>query len=189
MRMNFDERVNKNFLPALRHLIGQPCTYLEVGVFQGTTAKWVLDNILTHPEAKLIGIDPWDVTLYTAREVPCDKTWVSIMNNINEMGKNSKVRWLKGYSWKIINERYGFKADMLDAVYIDGEHTLTAVLKDFTLVWPCLKVGGVIIFDDYESKDKGSQQVKAGVDYLLNHFKNNIEVLFKNRQVGIRRIS
>lgn len=185
--MNWHDRMYKNFFPAMKHLIGAKCTYLEIGVFQGATARWVLDTILTHPESRLIGIDPWDRNLYTRREIPDDKTWDDIMAGIDNLCNNPKVRMLKGYSQNVINARYGFKNDSIDAVYIDGEHSFAAVVNDFKLSWPLLKIGGVIIFDDYDSKATGSPQVKIAIDGILNALKTDCRVLFKNRQVGIVR--
>jgi predicted O-methyltransferase YrrM len=179
--------MNKNFMPAMGHLRNTPCTYLEIGVFLGTTAKWVLENILTHPDAHLIGIDPWERKLYPRHEIRNDGVWDNLVKGIDEIGKNPKVRWIKGYSQNVINERYGFSPLTIDAVYIDGEHSTAAVMKDFQLSWPLLKVGGIMIFDDYCSKAPGSSQVKGAIDYIVNRFKEEIDVLFKNRQVGIRR--
>jgi hypothetical protein len=33
--------------------------YLEVGLYEGRSALWVLENVLTHPSARLTGIDPF----------------------------------------------------------------------------------------------------------------------------------
>jgi len=33
--------------------------YLEIGVFEGMSVLWMLENILTHPTAKVTGIDPY----------------------------------------------------------------------------------------------------------------------------------
>ena len=42
----------------LRPFKGKPdIHYLEIGVFEGRSAVWMLENILTHPSSKLTGID------------------------------------------------------------------------------------------------------------------------------------
>jgi len=40
----------------------KPVRGLEVGSFEGRSAVWFLQNILTHPQSTLIAIDPWDYT-------------------------------------------------------------------------------------------------------------------------------
>ena len=53
---------NQNRIPLwekmLRPFKGKPdIHYLEVGVYEGRSAIWMLENILTHPSSTLTGID------------------------------------------------------------------------------------------------------------------------------------
>lgn len=36
---------------------GQPVTALEIGSYEGRSACWLLENILTHPDARLLCVD------------------------------------------------------------------------------------------------------------------------------------
>jgi predicted O-methyltransferase YrrM len=45
------------FNTTLAHLNGAPARGLEIGSFEGRSALWFCENILTHPEARLICID------------------------------------------------------------------------------------------------------------------------------------
>lgn len=187
MKMSFEQRMRLNFYPALKHLIGKPAVYLEIGVFAGTTAEWVLNNILTHEDSELIGIDPWERALFSKRDIRNDKEWEALNEKLEELAENPRVNWIRGYSWDVIPLQ-DFKPESIDAVYIDGEHSFDAVIRDFGLVWPLVKKCGVIIFDDYDSKDPGSPEVKIAVDGILGALKDKINIIFINRQVGIIKL-
>src|SRR5262245_48354584 len=46
-----------SFEKHLAHLRGIPCRALEIGTHEGRSATWMLENILTHPEARIDCID------------------------------------------------------------------------------------------------------------------------------------
>jgi predicted O-methyltransferase YrrM len=61
---------------------GKPgINYLEIGTFEGRSALWVLENILTHPTSTLTIIDAFEENSY--------KTFVS---NINLSGEANKFK-------------------------------------------------------------------------------------------------
>ena len=37
----------------------KPIKYLEIGVFEGMSMVWMLHNVLTHPDSRAVGVDPW----------------------------------------------------------------------------------------------------------------------------------
>ncbi len=41
----------------LRPLAGQPIQALEIGSYEGRSAVWLLQEILTHPESRLTCVD------------------------------------------------------------------------------------------------------------------------------------
>jgi len=53
------------------------------------------------------------------------------------------------------------KGMQFDYVYIDGDHSIEGMRKDFKLTWPKLKVGGYMLFHDI-SVDKQTQYGKCG---------------------------
>jgi hypothetical protein len=76
--------------------------------------------------------------------------------------------------------KYGF----FDLIYIDGSHQAPDVLTDAVMSFQLLRVGGVMIFDDYLwSMDKpGSQDVlkmpKPAIDAFINIFQRKMSVFF-----------
>lgn len=186
MKSKWLARMNKNFAPSLSQYIGKPFTYLEIGVFRGATTKWVLENIATNDQSMLFGIDPWERSMYRKHDIPSEADWKMLLDGIEQIEKeaNGKVQFIKGYSYEILKDPR-WLPNFFDAVYIDGEHTDKAVKQDFLLSWPLLKIGGVMIFDDYLMR--GNPQMKDAIDCILSAMADNYALLIKNRQVVIRK--
>jgi predicted O-methyltransferase YrrM len=126
----------KNWRETLARFAGQPgIRYLEVGIFQGRSAIWMLENVLTHPTASMVGLDtfqfasPWLVrwNLFVARQ------W-------------GKIRLLKGTSRQLLPSLAG---ERFDFIYIDGSHKASEVGYDCRACWDMLAAGGVLLIDDY----------------------------------------
>jgi predicted O-methyltransferase YrrM len=185
-------RLAVNFIPSLKDFIGKKINFLEIGVFAGSTSRWLLGNILTHPESKLVGIDPWERGYFGRRDVRDDKNWNDILNSVESVEKDfgSKVDMIKGYSYDVLL-RDDIKGIKFDGIYIDGDHTYDSVIKDFDLSWPLLNIGGVLIFDDYLLKDRSTGGYFLGmqksINKILSDHIDEYNLLFKNRQVGIRK--
>eukprot|EP00960_Hanusia_phi_P054998 762836-Hanusia_phi.AAC.3 len=66
-----------------------------------------------------------------------------------------------------------------DLVYVDGDHTASAVMTDAILAYPLLKRGGILIFDDYLWN--GMQNIQdrpmLAVNAFLEMWSEDIDVL------------
>ena len=147
--------------------------YLEVGVFQGLTMIWMLENILTHPSAKATGIDI--------------KVRATYLNNLKKSGFADKVKTHVGMSQKELRK---LTLDNFDIIYIDGSHRDEHVLEDAVLSWRLLKEGGILIFDDYRmhlswNKKAGTKwPIKTFLDFYGNHFEiihDEYQIILKKR--------
>jgi predicted O-methyltransferase YrrM len=187
--MNFRKQMRVNFLPVLNKYIGKPFRFLEIGVFRGLTATWILNNIATNKDSKIIGIDPWERHLYAMRNITTDEEWNDLLSNIDkiQIKSNGKIEFIKGYSHEVLKNKL-FEDEYFDCIYIDADHTTKSVLTDFNITWPLLKINGIMIFDDYKMGGN-KNQVKNAVDKILIDNSNKLELVFKNRQVGIRKIA
>jgi hypothetical protein len=110
-------------------------SYLEIGVFEGRSLFWMLDQVLTATDARATVIDLFDGP-YAA----------TYRNNLEVSGSAGKVTTLTGYSQVLLR---GLPLDSFDVIYIDGSHKPFDVLEDAVLCWRLLRVGGLVIFDDY----------------------------------------
>ena len=76
-------------------------------------------------------------------------------------------------------------------VYIDGSHLASDVLRDAVLAWDLVKVGGLIVFDDYDFifAESSHQNTKVGIDAFTDTFCNKISVIHKSYQVLVEKIA
>jgi hypothetical protein len=109
--------------------------YLEIGTYEGRSALWVLENILTHPTAKLTIIDAFQ-----------ENTQKTFMSNVKLSGEAGKFTVLAGLSVEKIRE---VPLNSIDLAYIDGSGKGIVMLTDLVNTWNLVKVGGMIICSRY----------------------------------------
>jgi len=150
---------------------------LEIGSFEGRSAIWFLENILTHPTSSITCVD-----IFPPR---CEKLFD---HNIKISGFSDKVLKMKGRSESIAAT---LKEKSFDIVYIDGSHLAPNVLMDAVASWVLLKEGGIMIFDDYEwEPDKPPEErPQIAIDIFLRGFRHQVELLHKGYQVIVRKKS
>jgi hypothetical protein len=150
-------------------------SYLEIGVFEGRSAIWMLENVLTHPTAKLTAVD-----------VFFDDLEKRFRENLEKSGSQSKVNILKGTSQERLRQ---LPLDSFDIIYIDGSHFAKHVFLDAALSWDLLKDGGLLIFDDYELAPKvpADLRPKLPIDTFLLAFGEELELVHKGWQVAVRK--
>jgi hypothetical protein len=168
----------------LNEFKGKPgINYLEIGTFEGRSALWVLENVLTHPTSKLTLIDAFVENNY--------KTFVS---NVNLSGEANKFTILSGFSTHKIRE---VPFNSIDLAYIDGSGKGIVMLSDLVNTWNLLKVGGVIICSRYFLNERlrkalnlqpGDPGPHEAIDTFLELYNPYITVLaFQDHQVFIRK--
>ncbi|HPM80821.1 MAG TPA: class I SAM-dependent methyltransferase [Candidatus Anammoximicrobium sp.] len=161
---------------------GQPdIQYLEIGVYEGRSAIWMLENILTHPTARLTGIDIFDGP-YEAR----------FRANVKRSGFEDQVRAVKASSQRAVGN---LPLESFDIVYIDGSHAKDDVLEDAILCWRVLKPNGILIFDDYRwaccfesgTCDKPGDSPRPAIDAFAQCFANRSEVVHNSYQLILKK--
>lgn len=140
----------------LQHLKGKPgVRALEVGCFEGQSACWFLDNILTDPTSRLVCVDPFAVPMSSVLlryfEARFDE-------NIAASGSGDRVTKLVGHSQVVLRT---LQPAQFDFVYVDGSHKVGDVLQDAVLAWTVLRPGGIVMFDDYALVDDLSEGLMA----------------------------
>lgn len=153
---------------------GRPVRCLEIGSHEGRSAVWIAQHLLSHPSATLMCIDPW----------PSQAAESRFDANIAETGRAPQVRKLKTSSWQgLPTLKPGF-----DLIYIDGNHEGRHVLEDAILSMRLLKVGGLLIFDDYPYQPVGvTQPPMPAIDAFLLLWSDCLTVLHKETQVILRK--
>lgn len=175
---HFVENATTHLLP----LAGRPLSYLEIGVFEGRSARWMLENVLTHLDSRMVGLDAW----------PIEGDPFEERARANLAPFADKVEIVKGESGEVLRDRR-FAAESFDVVYVDGDHRALNVLTDSVLMWPLLKVGGICIWDDYGwrravwKRAARHERPRDAIDAFLSAIRGKCEVLFRNYQVGVRK--
>lgn len=129
------------FAEQLAEHAGRPdLRYVEIGCLEGRCTVWLLDNLLTHPSSRLHCIDPW---AYPRQDFERRFDRNVALAQSRQPGRVVKHR---GYSADVLP---ALEAGSMDVVYVDGSHTAWDTLTDLVLSWRLLRLGGVMICDDY----------------------------------------
>lgn len=164
---------------------GKPILYLELGVFEGMSLVWMFQHVLTHPDSKAVGVDPWLLTT---------KLGANTMNDVMLKAQHNLSPWISGkcilvransaeFLRKCLGRRpfHGIKANSVDLCMIDGNHHALAVLDDARFCCRIVKPGGWLLFDDVENDHEKSDHVKEGVEMWKKEMGNQIKFLWKHR--------
>ena len=168
------------FKKLLGSLQGKPgLRFLEVGSFAGASSEWFLQNILTDETSILVCVDIWndkpdsrkdELVIPGSRQAFDERTAVF----------TNKVVALEGLSQELLR---GLGLEEFDFIFVDGSHEFSDVLTDAVLAFGLLKIGAVMVFDDYEPKS----EVFFAVNFFLEAFRKKLEILYQENLVAIRR--
>ncbi|MDP4198400.1 MAG: class I SAM-dependent methyltransferase [Bacteroidota bacterium] len=166
--------------------------FLEIGCFEGRATHWMLENILTHPTSSIDVIDTFEGSPEHEGEQYQNiiRTLRGIFeHNIEQF--RSKVRIHQGYSQEVLPS-FQMLGPVFDFIYVDGSHHQDDVYRDAVLVWPLLKDGGILAFDDYRWTWKDSitgevQSPKIGINRFLEEYRGDFALLHKLWQLHVRK--
>lgn len=170
----------------------KPSRFLEIGSYEGRSACFVLENVASVRPVELHCVDTW------AGGVGHGKT---AMNEVekrfdrNLQVAGSRVEAAKVFKYKahsadaLVQLLAQGKKEYFDFIYIDGSHQAPDVLTDCVLAFRLLKVGGVMVLDDYlwivdsagQLAQVGEEQFynlpKPAIDAFVNIFQRKMRVL------------
>ena len=161
----------------LGHLKGKPGIQgLEIGVWEGRSSIWFVEEILTGKDCNLVCLDIFGDE---PREKRFDHNMVLLGGNVEKIKGNSR------YALRELD------AERFDFIYVDACHLSTCALSDGCLAWPLLKPGGILIFDDYDwqspTHSEPRYNPRMGIDVFLEVMKPEAELLAKGWQVILRK--
>lgn len=180
----------QNFEPLLKDFKGKEnISFLEIGVWEGRTTKYLIDEFLTTDTAKLYAIDNGPKEIFyqnLAKEIDAKKLVFEKERSIHCLSK------------------YICEGVKFDFIYVDASHLMKNVLEDIILSFNVLKEGGIMLMDDYpwdnydylksiydlkdiNEKDYDSLVPKKAIDAFLKAYQFEIEILIKDYQVAIRK--
>ena len=197
MKKYTEDWTSENFphwMDALKHMVDKKAVFLEIGSFEGRSTTWFLENILTHEEAKIVCVDPWDLKENPyANDFNMSQARENFSTNLKEHAE--KVFAIQGYSTDVlcglISGKYTEARPWFNAVYVDGDHSTHEVLKDAILGWELLLPHGIMIFDDYESgefNDTIDKFPKMSIHSFLNAIHGQYNMISHGYQLMIQKL-
>jgi SAM-dependent methyltransferase len=161
-------------------LAGRPgLRFLEIGSFEGRSACWIAEHLLTGEGSLLVCVDPFNG--YPDQERNFD-------HNVGASPHSAyKVFKLRGRSCEVL---HFLPANEFDFIYIDGSHAALDVVQDAAGAWKLLKPHGILVFDDYGNTALpvlSGLAVKPAVDTFLGLVDGQYDLLFKDWQVAMRK--
>lgn len=155
--------------------------WLELGSFEGRSALWTLENLLTDPTDQITCVDIWN----SGYEHNFD-------TNLALDLQKDKAEKIKGDCMDVLAELIAQKRKF-HGIYVDADHQAKSALTEAALGWRMLQPGGILIFDDYPWKHKPEDRAtklppKPGIDAFLECWQYELRVLHKGWQVIIQKI-
>lgn len=123
--------------------VDAPLTGLEIGSFEGRSAHFLL---YLRKNMHLTCVDTWEGSDEHGSEISFSEVEARFDRNLSEF--SDRVEKYRGDSFQFFSSAKGQRA-AYDFVYVDGSHHADDVIVDAVKGFELLKVGGVMIFDDF----------------------------------------
>ncbi len=167
----------------------KPTKILEIGSFEGASACYLIGRCASERLIEIHCVDTWEGGVeHKDRDLDIISVEQRFFHNTQVACKNAshpvELMIHKGFSHlglsKLLNEN---RSNYFDFIYIDGSHQAPDVLSDAILSFHLLKVGGVMVFDDYlwaEDMSYGRDPLrcpKPAIDAFLNIYFRKMEIM------------
>jgi len=134
--------------------------WVEIGVHKARSPAHVFARFNIE---KMYLIDPYTALSYCSRfeTQPRQDQHKKTAHEALEAHKE-KCIWLEDFSENVVDT---FEDNSVDVVFIDGDHSYEAVLRDLKNYYPKVRPGGIIAGDDYHE-----EEVQAAVKEFQKNF-------------------
>lgn len=165
--------------------------YLEIGSFEGRSAVWIIENMMSTGD-QLVCVDTWEggeehanVDMAAAEA----RFEANIQRARGRVGMRDVIK-IKSSSSKALAQQLSGVAVPFDFIYIDGSHQAPDVLSDAVMAWKLLKLGGIMVFDDYLWGDPRVplHRPKIAIDAFMNIYGAQINVMNIGLQMAIKKV-
>ena len=152
----------------------RPFRWLEIGSHEGMSACWMLDEVM-QPGDTITCVDTWGGPFNSVQPGSYESRF-----DANVAGRAEKIKCRS----HVFLARALAEQRMYDGVYIDGDHEARIVLEDSVLAWRLLRVGAVIVWDDYRWTSVNVSVIppQPAIDAFLSMY-GNAEVVHRDWQV------
>jgi hypothetical protein len=159
-----------NARKAVLHFLPKNSIGAEIGVFKGDYSKQLY--AIAAPQ-KLFLVDPWANKLGDTYQKSMYSN--NSVNNMNEIYTNvcnefTKPKYKNNVDVLRIESKEFFEKisdELLDFIYIDGDHNYPGISEDLRLSYPKVKKHGLICIDDYTNKNWWKDDVINAVNEFI----------------------
>jgi len=140
----------------------RPSRILEIGAYEGRATCWLVEQCSRYNPVEIFCVDTWEGGV--EHKGTDFKEVENRFNHNIQLAVNSQnvhkatVIQVKGTSLAGLSKIAAHGIRNFDMVYVDGSHMASDVFFDAAMAFQLCKVGGLIIFDDWnaphEEKDK-----------------------------------
>ncbi len=177
-----------NFLE-IKSLLPRRSRVLEIGCFEGRSTSWMLQNFL-EADGTICCIDTFEGSPEHT-DIELAGLFERLQNNVKSVITEKQTinvqvkRSFQGLA-QLIKDNESF-----DFIYVDGSHTAPDVLADACMCWGLLRVGGIVLFDDYQWPETLGELKcpKPGINAFASVHKDQLSVIISNYQVAFRKLS
>ncbi len=159
-----------------------PISYLELGVFEGRSLFWVIENIFHSEKDFAVAVDRFPITEQrSTREI--------FFQNLEACPRKKQVRIMemdfRSGLIQLAQENRKF-----DFIYEDGSHISSETMETLCLAWPLLKENGLLVIDDYEwNRSLPSEFSNSfAIDAFLKMHRQELQLIRQDHQVVIKKI-
>ncbi len=150
----FTEDWFSNHIPAWNKVLKdlRPRRILEIGSYEGRATSYLIRACTCFGPLHITCVDTWDgsVDLPSARMAGVERRFDHNVSQAVSLAEAPvDFRKCKQDSTQALSALVAEGRELFDLIYVDGSHTAPDVLTDAILAFQLLRIGGVMIFDDY----------------------------------------
>ncbi|KAL8634734.1 MAG: hypothetical protein Q9228_007692 [Teloschistes exilis] len=167
---------------------------LEIGSFEGGSTTWILDRLMNHPASTMVAIDTFEGGMehqgQDGSAFPLSSLEQRFRQNVSMCQHHAKLQVLKMRSdeglMQLLREKRRF-----DLIYVDASHVAIDVLQDAVVCWRLLKVGGMLVFDDYSWKGylEDCYNPRVAIESFIKCAAPEIETEETESQLWVRKVA
>jgi len=199
---SFSQDWFSHHIPSIDRILKRlrPTRLIEIGCYEGRSTSYLIERCAEFGALQIHCVDTWQGSADLSPEKMDgveQRFDRNIATAIGRAAADIALRKIRQRSDVALAGLITERADPFDLIYIDGSHTAPDVLVDAVLAFQLLRIGGVMIFDDYlwsmepALKADPLNTPKLAVDVFTTVFARKVRVFpeFPNAQCYVEKIA
>ena len=156
-------------------------SYLEIGTCEGASLFWLAERFCNTASLKATVVDDWRDFHNDGESRYFRNFKANLELSSHRYGSKLSVEIFRDISKVALPRLLSMgRSNFYDLAYIDGDHTASNVLFDCVLCFELVRVGGLLVFDDYiwGYGNHTAETPKIAIDSFLSCFSNLIKPVF-----------